>query len=130
MNKEMPRRTRSRTCDNPPPQNGGSNCTTEGKSETEDCKLEPCSVDGNWGLWKQWSNCSQECGGGRRMRLRECNNPAPVQGGKMCEGRGQEEGDCNNQECPGSKHKGTGHLHIIISSRLLQPPSPTINFRF
>uniref|UniRef100_A0A8W4FL34 Complement component C6 n=1 Tax=Sus scrofa TaxID=9823 RepID=A0A8W4FL34_PIG len=43
------------------------------------------AVDGNWGCWSSWSTCDATY---KRSRTRECNNPAPRQGGKPCEGRG------------------------------------------
>ncbi|XP_038054529.1 coadhesin-like [Patiria miniata] len=39
-------KTRTRQCDNPPPQNGGLKCQGE-KFEKKDCKLGPCPGDGD-----------------------------------------------------------------------------------
>ncbi|XP_076973183.1 complement component C6 [Tamandua tetradactyla] len=59
--------------------------------------------DGNWGCWSAWSTCDATY---RRSRIRECNNPAPQQGGKPCEGEKRQEEDCtfsimenNGQPC-------------------------------
>uniref|UniRef100_H3B2C0 Complement C8 alpha chain n=1 Tax=Latimeria chalumnae TaxID=7897 RepID=H3B2C0_LATCH len=38
---------------------------------------------GRWSCWTQWS----ECKSGSRMRTRECNNPAPKDGGIGCVGK-------------------------------------------
>ena len=60
-------------------------------------------VDGGWGDYGDWSECSAECGGGTQTRTRECNNPAPEHGGADCEGTGSETRTCNTQECPGKQ---------------------------
>ena len=52
------RQSRSRTCTNPPPLNGGAACrgsSTEGRT----CKLRECPVDGAWGNWGSWGSCSK-----------------------------------------------------------------------
>ncbi|GAB1610637.1 A disintegrin and metalloproteinase with thrombospondin motifs 3-like [Argonauta hians] len=43
-------------------------------------------IDGGWGTWGKWSECSVSCGFGARFRRRKCNNPSPAFGGKDCEG--------------------------------------------
>ncbi|KAM4896365.1 complement component C8 beta chain [Sylvia borin] len=45
-------------------------------------RRKDASVNGNWGCWASWSPCS----GGQRTRRRECNNPAPQEGGSSCSG--------------------------------------------
>merc|ERR1719284_1235897 len=32
-------------------------------------------VDGQYGDWKAWSECSKECGGGTKERSRACDSP-------------------------------------------------------
>ena len=32
-------------------------------------------IDGGWGQWKEWTNCSLECGTGIQYRDRECDSP-------------------------------------------------------
>uniref|UniRef100_A0A8C0KDY9 Complement component C6 n=1 Tax=Canis lupus dingo TaxID=286419 RepID=A0A8C0KDY9_CANLU len=61
------------------------------------------AVDGNWSCWSSWSTCDATY---KRSRTRECNNPAPQQGGKPCEGEQRQEEDCtfsvmenNGQAC-------------------------------
>ncbi|XP_019617100.1 PREDICTED: SCO-spondin-like [Branchiostoma belcheri] len=76
---------RNRSCDNPPPQHGGDNCT--GSSvEVQTCEETPCAVDGNWSVWSSWSTCDVSCGVGYKTRNRSCNNPAPLYGGADCNG--------------------------------------------
>ena len=58
-------------------------------------------VDGNWGEWGQWSNCGYPCEGekGTKVRERECNNPAPENGGDPCIGDEEEYQTCEFVEC-------------------------------
>ncbi|EDO39575.1 predicted protein, partial [Nematostella vectensis] len=56
--------------------------------------------DGKWGAWSDWGSCSASCGPGKRIRTRECNDPAPKSGGKMCEGAKQQTGHCEFSPCP------------------------------
>ena len=58
-------------------------------------------VDGYWGVWKAWSECSLPCGGGTQWRQRSCDNPAPVHGGRDCYGDKSEERQCNTEICKG-----------------------------
>lgn len=59
--------------------------------------ISSISTAPTWGPWSSWSGCSQSCGGGRRTRVRVCQN------GNMCEGPRQEFADCNEQPCPDCK---------------------------
>ena len=57
-------------------------------------------VNGGWGEWAEWSSCSQTCGGGAKIRERECDNPAPAYGGAQCASDGYSEMDsCNKSAC-------------------------------
>ena len=60
-------------------------------------------VDGGYGEWGQYSDCSKSCGGGTKTRARRCDNPVPAFGGKDCESLGatKESAQCNTHECPG-----------------------------
>ena len=57
-------------------------------------------VHGNWGDWGHWLGCSKSCGHGRHQRRRECNNPAPYNGGNECNGSNIDEKTCHEQDCP------------------------------
>ena len=48
----------------------------------------PCgNVDGQFGMWIKVVNCSNDCKEGDiEVKLRECNDPAPMNGGAYCEG--------------------------------------------
>ncbi|XP_030077252.1 A disintegrin and metalloproteinase with thrombospondin motifs 8 [Microcaecilia unicolor] len=56
-------------------------------------------VNGNWGAWSPWGECSRTCGGGVHFSYRECNNPEPQNGGKYCEGQRVKYQSCNFEEC-------------------------------
>ena len=59
-------------------------------------------VDGNWSDWSEPSECSVTCGGGVQTMERSCNNPAPLHGGKPCEGDKTQKQKCNERACPGN----------------------------
>uniref|UniRef100_A0A3Q3MZ56 Complement component C8 beta chain n=2 Tax=Mastacembelus armatus TaxID=205130 RepID=A0A3Q3MZ56_9TELE len=48
------------------------------------------AIDGSWSCWGAWSSCS----GGTMTRSRQCNNPAPSEGGLACRGLQQESNEC------------------------------------
>ncbi|XP_013387914.1 SCO-spondin [Lingula anatina] len=68
--------------------------------EVRNCNDGPCPVDGGWSEWTDWMCCSKTCGGGETVRQRFCNSPAPLNGGKDCEGPCFEIKPCNTHECP------------------------------
>ena len=43
-------------------------------------------VEGHWGRWGPWTQCSQTCGQGFSQRSRQCDDPLPLYGGKYCSG--------------------------------------------
>ncbi|XP_066297373.1 uncharacterized protein [Branchiostoma lanceolatum] len=87
--------SRSRSCDNPPPQHGGANCTGS-PTEARACDSgQPCIVDGSWSEWSSWSTCNVSCGVGYKTRNRSCDNPAPLYGGANCTGTLQDEKSCD-----------------------------------
>ncbi|XP_029434172.1 complement component C9 isoform X2 [Rhinatrema bivittatum] len=48
------------------------------------------AIDGKWGCWSDWSACK----GGERTQTRQCNNPMPQNGGKLCEGESIRKSTC------------------------------------
>ncbi|XP_074544709.1 complement component C8 beta chain [Halichoeres trimaculatus] len=48
------------------------------------------AIDGSWSCWGSWSSCS----GSTMSRSRQCNNPAPSNGGMTCRGLQQESTSC------------------------------------
>ncbi|XP_076106976.1 uncharacterized protein LOC143075454 isoform X1 [Mytilus galloprovincialis] len=56
-------------------------------------------IDGQYGLWTDWGQCTRTCGGGEQYRYRQCNNPPPIGEGAPCKGPGQQLRPCNNELC-------------------------------
>merc|ERR1712001_703267 len=54
--------------------------------ESEECNFTECPVDGNWGSWNAWENCTENCGSGVSNRTRLCNDPLPQFGVANCTG--------------------------------------------
>ena len=121
-----------RVCNNPEPSGNGQICFGESvDSDNSDCPsrililpsflstvnfiFKIFAVDGEWGLWSEYSQCSARCGKGIKRRERECNSPSPKNGGNECEvsnsidvvtnsGIGNiQNGNCRNyqEDCPG-----------------------------
>ncbi|XP_029429089.1 A disintegrin and metalloproteinase with thrombospondin motifs 15 [Rhinatrema bivittatum] len=59
-------------------------------------------VDGTWGRWSPYGQCSRTCGGGVQLAKRECSNPAPANGGKFCEGLRVKYRSCGLDPCANS----------------------------
>ncbi|XP_019733957.1 A disintegrin and metalloproteinase with thrombospondin motifs 1 [Hippocampus comes] len=57
-------------------------------------------VNGGWGVWGPWGDCSRTCGGGVQYSFRSCDNPLPKNGGKYCEGKRVQYRSCNIEACP------------------------------
>ncbi|ELK09562.1 A disintegrin and metalloproteinase with thrombospondin motif 14 [Pteropus alecto] len=57
--------------------------------------------DGGWSSWTNFGSCSRSCGGGVRSRSRNCDNPLPAYGGRLCSGPMIQYQVCNTEECPG-----------------------------
>ncbi|WAR29734.1 HMCN1-like protein, partial [Mya arenaria] len=89
---------RSRGCTNPAPKNGGRQCVGN-STDTEECEMVECPVDGGWGHWTAYNKCSQTCGGGQQARSRSCDNPTPKYGGKRCLGQSQHTQQCGTAPC-------------------------------
>lgn len=93
--------TRTRTCDNPVPANGGAFCIGSA-NEIQVCNEGACPpVNGNWGSWSDFTSCSVSCGGGTQARIRSCDDPVPESGGIYCMGSSTESESCNDEKCPG-----------------------------
>ena len=65
-------------------------------------------MDGGYGSWQEWSECSKTCGRnpGIKTRVRLCNNPEPQNSGKDCSSLGEdsETASCRPKakRCPGN----------------------------
>ncbi|XP_060070698.1 A disintegrin and metalloproteinase with thrombospondin motifs 7-like [Ylistrum balloti] len=60
----------------------------------------PLAINGNWGEWSGWSDCSRTCGAGVSTVERHCENPPPSNGGKYCIGERKRYRICNTDPCP------------------------------
>ncbi|AWP10692.1 putative hemicentin-1 [Scophthalmus maximus] len=100
---------RYRTCDNPRPANGGRACAGA-DTQIQRCSTANCPVDGNWGSWQPWGECSATCGGGERTRVRLCNSPSPGNGGRLCPGDSSQLSRCKTQACPGGPQTARGSI--------------------
>ena len=83
-------RCRKRECDSPAPANGGLTCSGS------ELVVTNCTQHGGWTAWSEWSGCSQSCGTGLKTRHRQCGNPVPAHGGKVCVGRDVDEQYCED----------------------------------
>ena len=91
---------RTRSCSNPKPRYGGSNCSHLGVSvEVQKC-FRNCPVHGGFSDWSNFGECSRTCGVGLRNRTRHCTNPEPMYGGDYCNGDFIDFQVCNVLPCP------------------------------
>ena len=85
------------------------------------------TVDGQWGNWGQWTDCSLSCRG-MIQRTLPCDNPPPQHGGKDCEGKAEEEKTekklCDKSDCTGKP--GLDGRHESLSRRDVHSFSPLI----
>ena len=57
-------------------------------------------VNGGWGSWSEWAECTASCDGGTTNRNRSCDSPPPSKGGEDCRGAAVEMKVCNDHPCP------------------------------
>ena len=72
------------------------------KSDPRDTLCILTAINGNWGAWSTWSECTATCGGGIRTKTRECTDPPPEFNGANCQGLPNKESECNTEECAGT----------------------------
>ncbi|CAG5125446.1 unnamed protein product [Candidula unifasciata] len=95
-------RERTRACDSPRPQFGGSECEGSATQQEECYGGQHCPVDGSWSPWTSNGVCrAPRCSRGLQLRSRTCSNPAAAHGGKPCIGQQMERITCyNDHDCP------------------------------
>uniref|UniRef100_A0A8C4ZJ04 SCO-spondin n=1 Tax=Gadus morhua TaxID=8049 RepID=A0A8C4ZJ04_GADMO len=91
--------SRYRFCSAPPRSGSGLPCLGDHRKD-QACVGPPCTRDGGWGQWSNWTDCTKSCGGGVQSRRRECDSPAPEGEGDYCEGLGTEVTACSTLHCP------------------------------
>ncbi|MBN3320006.1 ATS1 metalloproteinase, partial [Atractosteus spatula] len=89
-------------------------------------------VNGGWGVWGPWGDCSRTCGGGVQYSFRDCDNPQPKNGGKYCEGKRIQYRSCNTQDCPDNNGLSFREeqclAHNEISSQLSFGSGPAVEW--
>ncbi|XP_046543903.1 coadhesin-like isoform X20 [Haliotis rubra] len=124
--------TRTRSCTNPRPQNGGLQCAPpSSETRTTSCVMATCAVDGGMTDWAAWVNqsCTETCGKSATRtvdRHRNCSNPEPRYGGRPCTVHPYESKvvNCGLEDCPstGSSSSFTlerGGLYIGLIAAII-----------
>ncbi|CAH1247820.1 SCUBE3 [Branchiostoma lanceolatum] len=60
----------------------------------------PGPIDGQFGSWSDWSECTATCGVSVQTRTRTCDSPPPQGGGRYCEGDASQFQVCVGSDCP------------------------------
>uniref|UniRef100_A0A3Q2DTN4 ADAM metallopeptidase with thrombospondin type 1 motif 15 n=1 Tax=Cyprinodon variegatus TaxID=28743 RepID=A0A3Q2DTN4_CYPVA len=76
-------------------------------------------VDGRWGKWGAFGDCSRSCGGGVQLARRDCNNPVPENGGKYCYGLRIKYRSCNLNPCPETGEFNDSLSRLVIVTRVV-----------
>uniref|UniRef100_A0A8C8HMI3 Hemicentin-2 n=1 Tax=Oncorhynchus tshawytscha TaxID=74940 RepID=A0A8C8HMI3_ONCTS len=75
-------------------------------------------IKGGYSNWEEWGPCSTTCGRGVQERIRLCNNPEPVNGGRSCDGPSMDSRRCQTGLCPGeAPRKARGSLIGMVNDR-------------
>nr|QNH72391.1 toxin candidate TRINITY_DN30581_c0_g1_i1 [Pachycerianthus borealis] len=71
------------------------------ETQTEQCPDDECyaRIDGHWGRWSSWGDCSESCGLGNQTRTRLCDDPVPANNGSACTGSSSMDQDCVLVRC-------------------------------
>ncbi|XP_033759663.1 uncharacterized protein LOC117341914 [Pecten maximus] len=132
-------KTRQRNCTEP--MYGGDPCSGSSEDTASCTSQSPCPVDGNWGTWTAWGDCSMTCNPyqgsdlvvhGTQTRSRTCTNPSPQHGGNPCDGDSEDSGLCQKDTaCPdtngnwGAWEEWSDCLRFRFRSCDNPAPSPT-----
>ncbi|XP_071091239.1 A disintegrin and metalloproteinase with thrombospondin motifs 12-like [Haliotis cracherodii] len=60
----------------------------------------PQAINGEWGQWEGWTDCTRSCGAGISYSERHCDNPPPSHGGRYCIGERKRYRICKTDPCP------------------------------
>ena len=101
------REDRRRTCRSAEDTREESNGCIGSSSEHRGCKIRKCRQEFYfWGQWTSFSRCSRTCGGGQKMRTRDCyrshdqvSHTTPIYCMQRFNGRAREFDDCNIFAC-------------------------------
>ena len=85
---------RTKECKDPPSKNEWTTCYGD-DIQIITCNPESCPIDGNWGAFNSWNQCSVSCVGGTQSSTRQCHNPPALFGGQQYAGV-----DTRTQNCP------------------------------
>lgn len=81
----------------------GTHCGKHMWCQNQECVPivdRPRQIDGGWGEWGSWSECSRTCGAGVSIVERKCDHPEPAHSGKFCIGERRRYKICNTEPCP------------------------------
>ncbi|CAD5111793.1 DgyrCDS1067 [Dimorphilus gyrociliatus] len=76
---------------------GGKNCS-EKLTDTLVCEIAKCPINGVFGQWSTWGDCTTTCNFGYKYRNRKCHGP--FYNGKNCTGLWNEKEKCFLRHCP------------------------------
>lgn len=98
--------------------------------EMRNCNEHNCPT---WTEWTEFTTCSKSCGGGRRVKTRECslppNIPAPALA-LFCPGDEKVIEDCNTEACPKpTEWSEWGECSVSCGGGLRQKTRECVNFR-
>lgn len=109
--------TRNRSCDSLVPFNDSRLECNGSNTESTFCNIADCPpVNGCWGSWSSYSECTVSCGGGTQLRHRICDNPPSEYGGLDCDGPAIEYRPCEEDDCPGTNNKGKEFIFGFLTN--------------
>ena len=81
--------------------------------------INPCFiliVNGGYGNWSNFTECTKSCGIGVQYRNRSCDKPVPMHGGRNCIilGNATESATCNKDPCPGKLYISSIFLFLKV----------------